>query len=90
MKMIAANRGPTYNVAMLSSLFTVCAAALDGADEFSDEIAEGIRMSVKHTLEWGAVLASDIVGEVEELEQKKAGPVHDALEVHEGLKGGAQ
>jgi hypothetical protein len=72
MSRIAENRGPTYDVAQLSSLFTVCAAALDGSNEYSDDIAEGIRQSVQHILEWGAVLANDICGDVEKLEEEKA------------------
>jgi hypothetical protein len=72
MKLIAENRGPSYNVAQLSSLFTVCAVALDGSDEFSADFADGVRQSVKHVLEWGAVLADDIVEEVEKLELGKA------------------
>jgi hypothetical protein len=68
MTMIAEKRGPAYDVAQLSSLFTVCAVALDGADEYCDDVAEGIRQSVQHILEWGAVLASNICEDVEKLE----------------------
>lgn len=72
MSLVAENRGASYNVAQLSSLFTVCAVALDGSDEYSEDFADGIRQSVKHILEWGAVLASDICGDVEKLESGKA------------------
>lgn len=68
MKRIADDTSPSYDVAQLASLFTVCAAALDGAEEYADHIKDGIHTDVKHVLEWGAVLAAEIAGDVERLE----------------------
>lgn len=67
---IAANRGPSYNVAQLASLFSVCGLALDGVDEYGEEIQRIALQDIKHVLEWGAVLSVDICQEVERLEAK--------------------
>ena len=72
MKRIGENCSPSYAVANLASLFTVCACALDGADSFSDEIADRVRQDIKHVLEWGALLATEICAEVEGLEVRGA------------------
>ena len=65
---IGDGHGPSYRVANLSSLMTVCAVALDGSGEWTDTIARSIRQDVKFVLEWGARLASQIGEEVEALE----------------------
>jgi len=67
---IAANRGPSYNVAQLASLFAVCGLALDGVEEYSEDIASTALYDIKHCLEWGAVLATDICADVDRLEAK--------------------
>lgn len=68
MKRIAEDRGSSYNVAQLASLFTVCAAAMDGAENYADDYRDCIHTDVKHVLEWGAVLAGNIAEDVERLE----------------------
>lgn len=67
---IGEGHGPSYRVANLASLMTVCAVALDGSTEWTDEIARRIREDVKHVLEWGALLAIDVCEEVETLESR--------------------
>lgn len=46
-------------IANLSSLFTVCALALNDAEEWSDEVAKVVRQDIKHVLEMGALMAGD-------------------------------
>lgn len=65
MSKIAQDRDATYNVANLASLFTVCALAIEAADEYADHIQESAMQDIKHVLEWGAVLAQDVCAQVE-------------------------
>lgn len=48
-----------YQIANLSSLFTVCALALNDAEEWSDEVGEVVRQDIKHVLEMGALMVRD-------------------------------
>lgn len=70
MKRIGQGHGPSYDVANLASLFTVCAVALDGSNEWSDAVADRIRADIKHVLEWGSLLAEGMVIEIEKLETR--------------------
>lgn len=67
---IGENPEPSYEIANLISLITVCSVALDGADDWTDEIACGIRQDVKLLLEWAALVAVDINVKVERLEMR--------------------
>lgn len=48
-----------YATANLASLFTVCALAINEAEEWSDEIRKNLMQDIKHVLEMGALLAED-------------------------------
>lgn len=48
-----------YAVSNLGSLFTVCALALNDAEDWSEEIRKRVTQDIKHVLELGAVLAID-------------------------------
>ena len=61
---------PSYSVFDLSSLFSVCALALAGTDEWSEDIADRLRQDIKHVLELGARLAEKVGVEVSHLEGK--------------------
>lgn len=65
---IGENPEASYEIANLTSIITVCAVALDGSDEWTDEIARGIRHDVQHVLEWAALIATEINVKVERLE----------------------
>ncbi len=49
----------SYAVANLSSLFTVCALALNDVEGWSDEIRKRVTQDIKHVMEMGALLAED-------------------------------
>ena len=51
---------PVFAVGSLSSLFTVCAMALDGCNEWREDIKDRAIEDVRWTLYLGAVLASDV------------------------------
>jgi len=55
---------PVYAVSNLSSLFTVCALALGGADDYREDIKDRAIEDIKLTLEWGALLADDVALQV--------------------------
>lgn len=55
----------SYEIANLSSLFTVCALALNDAENWSDEVRTRVTQDIKHVLEYGALLAVD-AGELAE------------------------
>ncbi|KQZ31611.1 hypothetical protein ASD50_15210 [Mesorhizobium sp. Root552] len=56
---------PVYAVSNLSSLFSVCAIALDGLSDYDEAHQERGLQDVKHTLELCAVLAVDVAIHVE-------------------------
>ncbi len=51
-----------FEIANLGSLFTVCALALNDADDWSDEIRKRVTQDIKFVLEWGARHAEDVGG----------------------------
>jgi hypothetical protein len=55
-----------YAVSNLSSLFTVCALAVKGSDEYCEDIRERVLDDVTEVLQWGALLAEDIASQVAE------------------------
>jgi hypothetical protein len=57
---------PTYAVSNLSSLFAVCAFALDGLSDYSEAIQDRGLQDVKHTLEFCAELAVHVANDVEQ------------------------
>lgn len=63
-----ADASPAYRVANISSLFSVCALALESVGEFRDDIRERLTLDIKHVLEMGAVLAEDLISDVERQE----------------------
>lgn len=71
MRRIGQGHGPSYAVANLASICTVCAIALDGTDDWADDIASSARQDIKHVLELAALLAVDACCEVEKLEAKQ-------------------
>lgn len=46
-------------IANLGSLFTVCALAVNDAENWSDDVASRVRQDIKCVLEWGALMAGD-------------------------------
>lgn len=56
---------PTYAVSNLSSLFAVCAFALEGLSDYSEAIQDRGLQDVKHTLELCAELAVHVAIDVE-------------------------
>lgn len=49
----------SYAIANLSSLFTVCALALNDVEGWSEEIRRRVTQDIKHVMEMGALLAED-------------------------------
>ncbi len=66
---------PLGMVANLSSLFTVCALALEGATEWRGDIRDRVTEDVKHVLHFAALIAETEVLEVvaKAVEAKKGG-----------------
>lgn len=58
----------SYAIANLSSLFTVCALAINDAEDWSEEIRKSVTQDIKCVLEWGAILATDTCAMAEKLE----------------------
>lgn len=52
-------------IANLGSLFTVCALAVNDAENWSDDVACRVRQEIRSVLEWGALLTGDVQLEVE-------------------------
>lgn len=52
-------------IANLDSLFTVCALAVNDAENWSDDVAARVRQEIRSVLEWGALLTGDVQLEVE-------------------------
>lgn len=52
-------------IANLGSLFTVCALAVNDAENWSDDVAARVRQEIRCVLEWGALLTGDVQIEVE-------------------------
>jgi hypothetical protein len=46
-------------IAIISSLFTVCALAVNDAENWSDDVGARIRQEIRCVLEWGALMAGD-------------------------------
>ena len=46
-------------IAIISSLFTVCALAVNDAENWRDDIGARVRQDIRSVLEWGALLAGD-------------------------------
>lgn len=57
---------PAYAVSNLSSLFAVCAFALDGLSDYSEALQDRGLQDVKHTLELCAELAVHVANDVEQ------------------------
>jgi hypothetical protein len=66
----------SYAVANLSSLFTVCALALNDAEDWSDEIRKSVTQDIKHVLQMGAILASDACVMAENWRRDNEPPLH--------------
>lgn len=52
-------------IAIISSLFTVCALAVDDAENWNDAVGARVRQDIRSVLEWGALLAGDTQLQVE-------------------------
>ena len=48
-----------FAISNLSSLFTVCALALNDAQDWSDDVRHRVTLDIKHVMEMGALLAED-------------------------------
>lgn len=64
---IGANPNLSYRIANLASLFSVCALAIDAAEDLNDNIRRRSAQDIKHVLEWGALCAEDACAEAEEV-----------------------
>lgn len=64
---------PVYAVSNLSSLFTVCAIAIDGADDFREDIKDRLLEEIRCVLNMGAIIAQDVAVLVERQIDRKGG-----------------
>lgn len=60
----------SYAVANLAALFTVCALALNEAEEWDDDIRKRVTQDIKHVLELGALITEDVSLLADELEDE--------------------
>lgn len=60
----------SFAVANLAALFTVCALALNEAEEWDDDIRKRVTQDIKHVLELGALLTEDVSLLADELEDE--------------------
>lgn len=56
---------PVYQVSNLGSLFSVCAAALEGASIYREDIRERLHDEIRLVLQLGAVLTLDVATTVD-------------------------